>query len=332
MTVNSNNFEAYMLDYLEGNLDPLLTADLMAFLAENPEFEKYLPDYDSSLSLSDTHEYAQKNELKRGFADLPEITSGNFDEFCIAACEGLLDEKDINRLSDFIAQHSDKQHDFDLYRKVKLQPDTDLQYTGKALLKKNHRPLPLRYLYYAMGLAASIALLLMLVFRKPAESNFTVTLPVNSSQSENSVPQTEPLPAPIRRSRDATPAPLKELEPKVIAASNAVSLTPLQPISDVQIPSPINPPRITYHLVSAARNNQEQNPSRPYSSDSFANTYLGSLLRRVNFWKTAETAITGFNYLTESQLSVGRTTDDSGKLTGLLIEMESYSITGNKIK
>ena len=72
MTINRNNFEAYLLDYLEGNLNPLLTADLMAFLAENPEFEKYIPDYDSSLSLSAMQPYPQKNQLKKELSDLRE--------------------------------------------------------------------------------------------------------------------------------------------------------------------------------------------------------------------------------------------------------------------
>jgi len=65
MTVNKNNFEEYMLDYLEGNLDPLLAADLMAFLAENPEYEKYLPEYDPNFSLAGSCEYPQKNLLKK---------------------------------------------------------------------------------------------------------------------------------------------------------------------------------------------------------------------------------------------------------------------------
>src|SRR5512145_2917276 len=124
MTINRNNFEAYLLDYIEGNLDPLLSADLMAFLAENPEFEKYLPDYDSTISLSGTHEYTRKNFLKKDFADVPELTPQNFEEFCIAACEGLLSDADMNRLTTFIDGNQERQQTLDLYRNLKLHPDT----------------------------------------------------------------------------------------------------------------------------------------------------------------------------------------------------------------
>jgi hypothetical protein len=345
MTINRNNFEAYLLDYFEGNLDPLLTADLMAFLAENPEFEKYFPDYDSALTLSDTLSFAQKNQLKKEFSDLPEITQGNFDEFCIADCEGLLDERDLTRLRDYISRYPERQRDFDLYRKIKLQPDTSLQYSGRNLLKKNRRPANMRYLYFAMGIAASFALLFLLVFRKPAGSVYTETLPANSGQIENTVQQPDALPAASDTHQNTMTVPAGERRPKASTTlTQAMStgethepdniipaLAALAPISGVQVLSSVQPPPVSGHLKPVIGINQNQKQTRTYASDSFADTRLGSLLSRLDFWKTAETAITGFNYLTESKLSVDRTTDENGKLTSLLIQGESYTITG-KIK
>jgi hypothetical protein len=183
MTVNSNNIEAYILDYLEGNLDPLLTADLMAFLAENPGYEKYLPDYDSSLALADTRCFPQKGILKKEFANLPEITPENFDEFCIASCEGLLDDRQMTRLSDYIARHPDKLRDLELYRKIKLQPDMALQYTSRERLKKYHSFQGRHYLYYALGLAASVTLLVILTIRKPVVPPAEVSVAVNTGHA-----------------------------------------------------------------------------------------------------------------------------------------------------
>jgi hypothetical protein len=57
-----------------------------------------------------------------------------------------------------------------------------------------------------------------------------------------------------------------------------------------------------------------------------------SLAKRLNFWNAAETAISGFNYLTETQLSLSKTTDENGKLTGLAFGTQQYIISGNKIK
>ena len=201
MTINRNNFEAYLLDYLEGNLDPLLTADLMAFLAENPEFEKYIPDYDTRISLSDTQSIHQKSQLKKGFhgpsgSNCREISMS----FALPPAKDLLVENDVTRLSDYISLHPEKQRDLDLFRKAKLQPDMTVRYSGKNQLKKKQGSVNLRYLYYALGIAASVALLFLLVLRKPAGSVYTETIPVNSGKMENAVRQPDALPSPSKTS------------------------------------------------------------------------------------------------------------------------------------
>ena len=59
---------------------------------------------------------------------------------------------------------------------------------------------------------------------------------------------------------------------------------------------------------------------------------LGSFVKKLNFWKAAEKAVTGFNYLTESRLSLVRTTDENGKFSSLSLESEDYIISDNKVK
>jgi len=59
---------------------------------------------------------------------------------------------------------------------------------------------------------------------------------------------------------------------------------------------------------------------------------LGSLVKKLNLWKAAETAVTGFNYLTETRLSLVKTTDENGKFSSLSLESEEYVTSGNKIK
>jgi hypothetical protein len=45
----------------------------------------------------------------------------------------------------------------------------------------------------------------------------------------------------------------------------------------------------------------------------------------VDIWKTAKTAIEGFNQLTESQLSISKVYDENGHAS-MLLSTESYSI------
>src|SRR3990170_883521 len=172
MTINENNYEAYMLDYLEGNLDPLMTAELMAFLAENPELEKLMPGYDGIFMNSGNEIYDTKALLKKDYSDIPVIQENNFDEFCIACSENLLDEQDRLRLAGYLKQHPAKQADFDLFQHLRLSNDTRVVFTGKAGLKKQAAGNSTRRLMlYAIAMAASIALLFILVIRnQPGES------------------------------------------------------------------------------------------------------------------------------------------------------------------
>lgn len=82
--------------------------------------------------------------------------------------------------------------------------------------------------------------------------------------------------------------------------------------------------------VSLVRRN-----AKAYSSsdnDPSALKYLASALKKLNFWKAAESAIVGFNYLTESDISISKTTDQNGKLTSLALTTEQYTFSGTKVK
>ncbi len=347
MTINQNNFEAYLLDYLEGNLDPLLTADLMAFLAENPEYESYIPEYDTRMALNGKHEYHLKDRLKKDFADVSEITLGNFDEFCIASCEQLLDQAGRKRLSDFLAKHPEKKKEFDLYAKLKLQPDISVVFANKALLKKS-TPVARnsRLFYFAAGIAASLALLFVVISKKPAESAFTqapvkeqVMAPafhadLPSTNEESAKQQTNSDHAPIENYRKATPA-VADLPVTRETSDEAVVLHPIESVGaqGMLTVSPVPPVDFSRMAVTlqSETNLQDIAAVDLHSSEKNAGL-LGSLISRMDFWKTAEKAIQGFNYLTEANLDIDKTLDDNGKLSAILLNTESYRISGNKIK
>jgi hypothetical protein len=318
MTINANNFEAYLLDYLEGNLDPLLTADLMAFLAENPDYERYIPEYNGNLSLSQTRACPQKNSLKKEFADVPAITRENFDEFCIASCEGMLDEEQDSRLSEYIDRHPEKQRDLDLYRVLKLQPDKALQFRDKKKLKKNRLVLFNRnYAYYALGIAASLTLIFLVVSRKPAGPVYPESVAVHFVQ-----PVTIRYPVP--RIKEEPQKRMASLVPALPVTGRPSSVTlsvpaVLEPKSNAVITSAVNPPRLTDHLTAAVQDIPGQDQVQDVASDISEKTRFGALLSRLDFWKAAEKAISGFNYLTEAQLSVEKSTTDDGRFAGLLI-------------
>jgi hypothetical protein len=346
MTIDKGNIEAYLLDYIEGNLDALLTAELMAFLSENPEYEKWIPEYDGHLCLEAGPLFEDKGTLKKNFRDVPLINDHNFAEFCIASTEGLLERKDLARLDEYIGMHPERQHDLDVYGKLVLQPDYLLVYSDKKGLKKREPVvIPVRFLYYAIGAAASIALLFLLVSRKPAEPVLSGRIPEKSTVS----PKQEIIPVPETNIYSAAPGDLASVPvndrdwknadiPKetVTGNSNKTDIQPLASIEPIKIPGippeaakpgirkvtrPTEKP-VIYPKTGEMASASQQTPAR----------ILGSFAKKLNLWKAAEKAVTGFNYLTESRLSLVRTTDENGKFSSLSLESEDNIIYDNKVK
>ena len=82
------NYEAFYLDFLEGNLNEEDTALLMAFLEANPDLKME----DDSLPTFEAEEFelddALKNDLKQPLID-EAITNNNVEYFMISDAEGI---------------------------------------------------------------------------------------------------------------------------------------------------------------------------------------------------------------------------------------------------
>jgi hypothetical protein len=283
--------------------------------------------------------------LKKELRDVPLINELNFDEFCIASAEGLLEENDQARLNEYLALHPGKQPVFDVYGKLVLRPDYLLTYPGKKELKKQ-APLTIamRLAFYALSAAAAVALLLLLVSRNPAEQSVAVNGQVKSGadqkQNEVSAAETKIPVVPEKSIANAIAAgrgtKLPEAPEDPVASSSARSdiqpLEALDPVKTVQLSARTAKPGIHRTAQSAephvALPQQGEIAYEPVQTPA---SILGSLVRKLNLWKAAETAVTGFNYLTESRLSLVKTTDADGKFSGLSVE-EDYVVSGNKIK
>jgi len=66
MNINRSNYEAYLLDWMEGNLTVELQQELKAFLAANPDLQVDL-ELDEWIKLAEPEQiFELKDRLKRG--------------------------------------------------------------------------------------------------------------------------------------------------------------------------------------------------------------------------------------------------------------------------
>ncbi|MBP7448791.1 MAG: hypothetical protein KA817_02050 [Flavobacteriales bacterium] len=103
--IDHSNYEAWLLDRLEGNLDPEQDRMLTAFLALHPELDpgiEELPELTSSRTKLDAN---LRDSLKRSLPPLGLPGGAHLEDFLIAAQEGDLSAEQQHALESFLSAH-----------------------------------------------------------------------------------------------------------------------------------------------------------------------------------------------------------------------------------
>lgn len=150
--INIFNYEAYYLDYLEGNLPEEDVATLLDFLEKHPELkleEEELPMFESeNVTLNDLSFLKETD-------DSDPITEENYAHFLIAKHEGILTEEKETELGAFVASTPNAEKEEKLFGAVYFKPDTQILFADKSSLKQK-APIVM-WPYYSSIAAAMIA-------------------------------------------------------------------------------------------------------------------------------------------------------------------------------
>jgi len=169
------NYEAFYLDFLEGNLNEEETALFLAFMEAHPELkledESLVSVEFETFNLDDQF----KNSLKHvSFVDSP-ITLSNVEQFLIAQTEGQLSKEKSTELNEFVATQPALFKSQQLYAAAHLEADLSLVYDDKAGLKRK-KTLVL-WPYISLALAACLTAMLFYVYY--SGNQLVVNGPVN---------------------------------------------------------------------------------------------------------------------------------------------------------
>lgn len=158
--LNINNYEAYYLDFLEGNLNEEDTAVLLDFLDKHPDLKLEEEIFVSLENNSVTLDNSYKQSLKQVLFEEDLISRWNINSFLIAQTEGQLSPRKEEELEKFIALNPIYLKEQKLFQASHLTANLGEIYTEKSSLKQA-RVFPLRA-FFAMTVAASIALFIYL--------------------------------------------------------------------------------------------------------------------------------------------------------------------------
>lgn len=154
MRIDLHNYEAFFLDYREGNLDEAQVRELFAFLDEYPQLRNELDSYEEWV-LEDEIFYETKAALKK-----TEFS----DESLIAYTEGLLADEQRCELEKLAGENAALKKELDLYKRTIVVADAAVRFPNKRKLKRGGVIIYLQSNPVYLRVAAAVLLLAGLFF------------------------------------------------------------------------------------------------------------------------------------------------------------------------
>jgi hypothetical protein len=164
--ITLHNYEAFYLDFLEGNLSEEEQAMLELFLADHPECKV---DFDEIQILPSKKEKQlndfDKQLLKQTDFNLLTVSNSTIEVLLIAKTENLLNPNKIKEVDAFLATNIDLQKIERELIATQLKADLGIVYEDKKHLKKERKIIPM------WSIVASIAAIFILFFTLNFEMN-----------------------------------------------------------------------------------------------------------------------------------------------------------------
>jgi hypothetical protein len=118
-TITEHNYEVFLIDQLDGKLDPDTLQELKAFLLLHPNIQEEFEQLESTVLQHDAMPFEEKISLK-----IPDfnsrITPENVAHFIIAYHENDLNKKQVDELNEFLRLHVSAHKAFKVYARTFL--------------------------------------------------------------------------------------------------------------------------------------------------------------------------------------------------------------------
>jgi hypothetical protein len=336
MRPDRSNYEIWIIDWLDGKLDPAATEILMAFLEANPD----LKEEAESLSLSHLGIvktiFPAKEDLKKTVSDLPK---SQIEFLSVAYLENDITPGQMSDLEQSFDLNRENKREFDIIQKIRLIPP-ELTFKNKYLLKKQNPGVKVfRLASIALSAAASIAVLIIsYVFLQrylSQKNNETEQIIVSeytgvplevrtktfSANLQEPVGRNETV-ASVKRIYNQAPVPAAEDITPAITRPFAVEIHVAPVISIPEVS-----PGITGQFLAATNNKYIREPydeERSRINRFIARNFREKILKEpvpsespLKSFEIAEAGIDGLNKLLGWNMALVKTIDEQGELKSI---------------
>ena len=138
MKINRDNYEAYFLDYHEGQLSSDLEKEVLLFVELNPDLRELFSSFEAVTLVADEGiVYDKKSFLKKNVTlATSQVNELNYEEFLVNEIEGLLAADQQASLNEFIHINPQYEKERRLYALAHLEPANDVIFEAKDSLKQ----------------------------------------------------------------------------------------------------------------------------------------------------------------------------------------------------
>lgn len=357
MNITRKNYEAYFLDYHEGNLADHQVAELMEFLAQNPALQEEFEAFEMIVIEEDAAPLPfDRNVLKKG---LNAGTGFPIDEnMLIAYHEGDLEDIEKKHVLKAVTRHPEIRKSFALYKSSYLQADTSIVFPSKKALKKHVLGSSMQILRRVAVAAALLTFMATLYFLLPRSLNVEQVAQekapsILAQPEENPVLKTtmEELPVltanlPEKSTQLIASGPSQKATPNLPLLREVTQLALITPKEQVQLatnkqPAQMIAMRDEFYWFSYAGNmnvpdKEEVSPSQATKNPRYTSltdlAYSGierstgldiknmeSPFTNRNFglWDIAGMGLAGISQITGTSLTIDKETDENGRITSL---------------
>lgn len=361
MKINRHNYEAYLLDQLEGSLSVDDQRELEQFLRLNPDCAPGLEELEPMVLTGEKLIFKNSELLKKEFPDHSSVLDDhNFDMFSIARMEGDLNPQQIQDHQFMLEADRQKAVLWKQWQQTRLVAES-LAYPYKEQLK--HRsPLKSRVLWISVVSAAAAVALLLVLFRSGLDQPQPELITQASQEEVYSQEQLEPVESEAAI-RTEEPVSVKEIA-DAGALTKQVQVEQTQNSETAQEPAYLQEtsqpeetgdklelqPRVhalsenlfpTASVISKAEHDRIQalqiDPVpvhlRSLTLAQISDIGFQEVLEEyaednnLTLWKIANAGIKGINKLAGSDISLLASRDEEGDISGYRLKSKRFSLT-----
>lgn len=135
MDINRNNYEHFLIDYIDGSLTANQLKAVEAFLLLNPDIKTEFESLSNHVLLPEEQAYKNKAILKKTDYSATGVEN-EFDYLCIASLEDDITEEEEAKLQSIINSSKSREKDYRSFINTKLLPNEAIVYQQKSKLKR----------------------------------------------------------------------------------------------------------------------------------------------------------------------------------------------------